>query len=154
MLQNNPAPRVGPATTQNHATEDDEEDVALRNQLAIEEAALAPGKKKFRKNKNTVARLLNILFTKATSLQREGLLANRMDLQFGELGQVGLISNQAWFIDCVKSFNDEDVNSGGLVTVRERYTSAEIDPEDPWLGVNLGERSELLTPLHAYEIWR
>lgn len=65
MLQNNPAPRVGPATTQNHATEDDEEDAALRNQLAIEEAALAPGKK------------------------REGLLANRMDLQFGELGQVG-----------------------------------------------------------------
>jgi hypothetical protein len=67
--------------------------------------------RKFRKDKNTLPRILNILMTNPDAILRTNLLANRRQLQSREV-----YSNQTIFIDCAERFNDpDDDDIGGLV---------------------------------------
>lgn len=58
------------------------------------------------------------------ALQRSGALANRMQLQFGEIAH-----NQLIFVEAAAEFNDRSINSGSLIVQHEVFARLEVNPE-------------------------
>jgi hypothetical protein len=78
----------------------------------------------FRKDKNTVPRLLNLLFERPNELQQSGVLASRMQLQDKELNDKCPV-----FSIVANLFNNKDHRTGGLVARHEQLVEANIDPD-------------------------
>ena len=79
----------------------------------------------FRKNKNTLPRLINFLMNYPDALQRSFCLASRTDLQNGQ----GPSHKRAIYEETMHSFNSPS-NSGGIIKDREEYRKAGINPEE------------------------
>jgi hypothetical protein len=78
----------------------------------------------YRKDKNTIPRLINILFEHPDAVARSHMLASRIQLQNKET-----YDKQQIFVESMNKFNDRQYNSGGLVTEHEVFTERNIDPE-------------------------
>ena len=68
----------------------------------------------YRKDKNTMPRLINILFEHPDAVARSHMLATRIQLQNKET-----YDKQKIFTESMLKFNDRQYNSGGLVTEHE-----------------------------------
>lgn len=79
----------------------------------------------YRKDKNTIPRLINILFMNQDAVARSHLLATRIQLQNGEV-----YDKQKIFVDSMESFNDRNFNSGGLIAEHTVFTERGINPEN------------------------
>ena len=55
----------------------------------------------FRKNRNTLPRIINFILQYPDAVMRSGALSTRLELQYRETGQ-----NNPLFVDCVEKFND------------------------------------------------
>jgi hypothetical protein len=96
----------------------------------------------YRKDKNTVPRIINLLLRYPDALARSSVLASRIDLQDREVGP----NRPIWLRVC-QEFNDVSVNSGGLMQRHEVFLEKNIDPE-----VIHGEG--VMTPAHANKLFK
>jgi hypothetical protein len=78
----------------------------------------------FRKDKNTVPRMVNILCAQSDLLTQADRLATRNDLQNREVN-----GSKPIYIESAIKFNDMYFNSGGLPTGHEEYDNRNLDPE-------------------------
>lgn len=80
----------------------------------------------FRRDKNTIPRILNILTTYPEGLLRTRSRANWMDLQ-----NRNTYANAEIWVDVANNFNDRNFNSGGLVDNHENLIIEGVNPEQP-----------------------
>jgi hypothetical protein len=104
-----------------------------------EDDAELPGAK-FKKNKNTMFRLVNLMIKRPAEVQRTSLIATRAQLQGRETG-----GNNPLFKTVADEFNN-DVNSGGLLYQHEEFLSRKINPEEPHEG--------FITPKTCFKLWK
>ena len=90
----------------------------------------------YRKDKNTMPRLINILFEHPDAVARSHMLATRIQLQNKET-----YDKQKIFTESMLKFNDRQYNSGGLVTEHEVFTARGIDPESVGQGIYISRNA-------------
>ena len=94
----------------------------------------------YRKDKNTIPRLINLLFNHPNALARSQSIPSRVDIQDRQLNE----HQEIWTIVC-NEFMDRSHNSGGLMAQHDALD--DIDTEK----IN---NSGILTPKHAFKIFK
>jgi hypothetical protein len=107
------------------------------NQLQV---VLATPNATFRRDKNTIPRILNILTKYPDGMLHSRRRATWMDLQNGTTRA----GSEVWGSVGVE-FNDRTLNSGGLVYLHHLFQSEGINPEEPNPG--------MITAQHCYNMF-
>jgi len=81
----------------------------------------------FRKDRNTIPRIINLAMQMPDALKQSHSLPSRQQLENKE----GPINKREIWVSVADDFNDATVNSGGIIKERNLYSDADIDPEKP-----------------------
>ena len=97
----------------------------MRELAALQMAEEREAGTSFRKNKDTIPRILNFLMQHPQALRESQTNASRSQLQTGDAP----INSRPVFVQVADDFNDWEKHSGGLIVDQEQYLDADIDPE-------------------------